>query len=50
MSTPKPESKPAAKPRQKEPAHKRRFKVVKLEDRIAPSAVNQFCGETRQGK
>jgi hypothetical protein len=37
MSTPKPESKPAAKSQQKEPARKRRFHVVKLEERIAPS-------------
>ena len=39
MITPKPESKPDAKSRQKEPARKRRFQVIKLEERIAPSTA-----------
>jgi hypothetical protein len=46
MNKPKPQSKPAAKSQQKEPARKRRFQVVKLEERIAPNAANLPCGTT----
>jgi hypothetical protein len=39
METREPESKSATSSAQKQPERKRRFQVVKLEERIAPSGV-----------